>query len=132
MGLLCSQQDPKFISDCLLQGYAPPPPDPVHPIYPSYPAAVQDPYLRYFLRQKKLDSSNFFNFSYGVEPAKLPFPSPQLEASVGVGCSQSFSNSSFPQEFIFFPTAHALIIPHIWPPGPEGQCDSERGCSEDC
>lgn len=48
------------------QGYAPPPADPVHPIYPTYPHPAQDPYA-----------------SYGVEAAKPPFPSPQLQASFG-------------------------------------------------
>lgn len=48
------------------QGSAPHAPDPVHPIYPSYPTPAQDPYA-----------------SYGVNAAKQPFPSPELQASVG-------------------------------------------------
>ena len=37
-------------SNCVSQGYAPPPPDPVHPIYPSYPTPAQDPYPRFPLK----------------------------------------------------------------------------------
>ena len=74
MGWLCGQRNPRCLSDCLVQGYAPPPPDPVHPIYPSYPAAVQDPYSRYVLRHKKNLTSQISSISVtGWSQQNFPF-----------------------------------------------------------